>query len=99
MTQALGTQTATRRTQAERRDESGRSLIEAAVEVVAEQGVGAATFESIGRRAGYSRGLATQRFGSKEKLIEAVIGHLHERQEAALARNRIDEMAVQLHDV
>lgn len=92
MTQVLGTQTAARRTQAERRDESGRSLLEAAVEVVAEQGVSAATFESIGRRAGYSRGLATQRFGSKQKLIEAVINHLHERQEAALAENRIDGM-------
>ena len=83
---------AVRRTQAERRDESGRSLLEAAIEVVAEQGVSAATFESIGRKAGYSRGLATQRFGSKQKLIEAVINHLHERQEAALAENRIDEL-------
>lgn len=83
---------AARRTQAERRDESGRSLLEAAIEVVADEGVNAATFEAIGRRAGYSRGLATQRFGSKQKLIEAVIQHLHEQQERGLAEHRIDEL-------
>ncbi len=79
-----------RRTQAERRDESERGLVQAAIGVVAEQGVGAATFEAIGRRAGYSRGLATQRFGSKRALIEAVIDWLHEQQEAALEAAGID---------
>lgn len=92
MTQAPATQIVARRTQAARRDESGRGLLRAAVEVVAEQGVSAATLESIGLRAGYSRGLATQRFGSKQKLIEAVIEHLHERQLAAVAEHRIDQM-------
>jgi len=81
-----------RRTQASRRDESGRSLVQAAVAVVAEEGVSAATFEAIGGKAGYSRGLATQRFGSKQGLIEAVIQHLHELQEAALAEHGIDDL-------
>lgn len=79
-----------RRTQAERRDESGRSLVAAAIAVVARDGVSAATFEAIGREAGYSRGLATQRFGSKQGLIEAVIERLHEQQEAALVEHDID---------
>ncbi|WP_334161029.1 TetR/AcrR family transcriptional regulator [Phenylobacterium sp.] len=79
-----------RRTQAERRDESGRSLVAAAIAVVARDGVSAATFEAIGREAGYSRGLATQRFGSKQQLIEAVIERLHEQQEAALVEHDID---------
>ena len=79
-----------RRTQAERRDESGRSLLEAAIAVVARQGVSAATFDAIGAQAGYSRGLATQRFGSKQGLIEAVIRCLHEQQEAALLAHDID---------
>lgn len=82
----------TPRTQAERRDESSRGLVTAAIEVVADEGVSAATFDAIGRRAGYSRGLATQRFGSKQKLIEAVIQHLHQEQELDLAENRIDEL-------
>lgn len=65
-----------RRTQAERRDESGRGLVAAAVAVVSEHGVSAATFDNIGRKGGYSRGLVGQRFGSKQGLIEAVIEHL-----------------------
>ncbi len=81
---------AARRTQAERRDESGRGLVRAAITVVGEQGVSAATFEAVGRVAGYSRGLATQRFGSKQALIEAVIDHLHEQQEAALGVAGVD---------
>jgi AcrR family transcriptional regulator len=81
---------APRRTQAERRDESGRRLLCAAIAVVGEQGVSAATFEAIGGRAGFSRGLVSQRFGSKQALIEAVIDHLHEQQEAALEGAGID---------
>lgn len=81
-----------RRTQAERRDASERELVTAAVAVVAAEGVSAATFEAIGRRAGKSRGLATQRFGSKQGLIEAVIAHLHDQQEARLIERGIDAM-------
>jgi AcrR family transcriptional regulator len=81
-----------RRTQAERRSESERSLLQAAIEVIASAGVGAVTFENLGRTSGFSRGLATQRFGSKQKLIEAVLAHLHERQEAMLLEQRLDEL-------
>lgn len=88
----IDTPRTTRRTQAERRDESQRGLVQAAIEVVADQGVSAATFEAIGRGAGYSRGLVTQRFGSKQGLIDAVIAELHERQERALAEHGIDDL-------
>ena len=81
-----------RRTQAERRDESGRGLVEAAIALVAEEGVSAATFEAIGRKGGYSRGLAAQRFGSKQGFIEAVINHLHGQLETKTVHKRIDEM-------
>src|SRR5260221_13714997 len=78
---------ATGRTQAERRDESERGVLQAAIAVVADEGVGAVTFDAVGRKGGFSRGLATQRFGSKQGLIEAVIKHLHDRQET-LRRGR-----------
>jgi len=81
-----------RRTQAERRLESERALVGAAISVVAREGVSAATFESICGRAGYSRGLVTQRFGSKDGLIEMVINHLHERHEALLSSAGIDAL-------
>jgi AcrR family transcriptional regulator len=72
---------ALRRTQAERRAQSDRSLLLAAAELIAEEGFNAATFEKVGARAGYSRGLASQRFGSKDGLIEALIDYLHDRSE------------------
>ncbi len=72
------------RTQAERRDESQRRLLEAASAVIQERGMAAATFENIGARAGYSRGLATRHFGSKQGLIEALIARIQERRDSAL---------------
>jgi AcrR family transcriptional regulator len=81
-----------RRSQAERRDESERLLVEAMLKIVAERGVSAATFEEIGKEAGLSRGLVTQRFGSKRGLIEAVIAYLHAKREAIMRAERIDQM-------
>jgi len=81
-----------RRTQAERRDESERGLVRAAIEVVSEEGVSAATFEAIARRGGYSRGLVGQRFGSKLGLIEAVIAYLHDEKQGVAADRRLDAL-------
>jgi AcrR family transcriptional regulator len=81
-----------RRTQAARRDESERRLVEATLAVVSKEGVNAATFDTIGRAAGYSRGLATLRFGSKRGLIEAVIAHLHQQREDLLAADHVAAM-------
>jgi AcrR family transcriptional regulator len=79
-----------RRTQAERREESERGLVKAAVAVVSEEGVSASTFEAIARRSGYSRGLVGQRFGSKLGLIEAVIDYLHGGRESFAAAGKLD---------
>lgn len=92
MPDALDRPVLARRTQAERRHESERALVEAAISVVAAEGVSAATFEAICRKAGYSRGLVTQRFGSKDGLIEMVINYLHARHEAALSTAGIDAL-------
>jgi AcrR family transcriptional regulator len=81
-----------RRTQAERRAESERNILQAAAELIAEQGVGAATLEKVGARAGYSRGLATQKYGSKQGLIEALIAHLHARMETLLRDSHVEQM-------
>ncbi len=83
---------ARRLTQAERRDRSERELLSAAIKIVAEQGVASATFDAIGREAGFSRGLVTQRFGSKEGLIRAVIAFLHEWQGDVLEEVHVAEM-------
>jgi AcrR family transcriptional regulator len=85
--------TGVRRTQAERREDSERGLVRAAIAVTAERGVSAATFEAIGQRGGYSRSLVTRRFGSRQGLIDAVISYLHDRRRVLAAELGIDQMS------
>ena len=81
----------TRRTQAARRDLSEGSLLGSAIDIIAEQGVNAASFSAIARRAGYSSGLASAHFGSKQGLMEAIIAHLRHRSETTFAANGLDD--------
>ncbi|MFF0588185.1 TetR/AcrR family transcriptional regulator [Streptomyces sp. NPDC003781] len=62
--------TTTRRTQAQRRAEAEAALLWAAAELMDEQGVRSLTLARVGERAGYSRGLVTHHFGSKQALVE-----------------------------
>jgi AcrR family transcriptional regulator len=55
---------------------STRRLLEAAAELIAEQGYEHTTLVAIGQRAGYSAGLVTQRFGSKDGLLHALVQRL-----------------------
>jgi AcrR family transcriptional regulator len=59
-----------RRTQKERRDQAEAALLAAAAELVVEQGVRSLTLARVSERAGYSRGLVTHHFGSKQALLE-----------------------------
>jgi AcrR family transcriptional regulator len=65
-----------RRTQAERVAESDRRMLDAAMRLIATRGYSLTTLESIGVEAGYSRGLVQHRFGSKDKLLEALIAKI-----------------------
>jgi AcrR family transcriptional regulator len=60
-------------TQAERTARSDRALIRAAIDLIAERGYERTTLAAIGEAAGYSRGLVSQRFGSKEGLLWEVV--------------------------
>lgn len=62
-----------RRTQAERSAKSEERMLNAAEELFAEQGLIRTTLIDIGRRAGYSGGLATHRFGSKHGILKALV--------------------------
>lgn len=62
--------TTERRTQKQRRDQAEAALLNAAAELVVEQGVRSLTLARVGDRAGYSRGLVTHYFGSKQALLE-----------------------------
>ena len=59
-----------RQTQPERRQQAETALLNAAAELVVEDGVHALTLARVGQRAGYSRGLITHHFGSKQALLE-----------------------------
>jgi AcrR family transcriptional regulator len=62
-----------RRKQAERTALSDRLLTEAAIELLVKNGLQGTTLQGVGERAGYSRGLATHRFGSKAGLFAKVL--------------------------
>lgn len=59
-----------RRTQQERRDQAESALLDAAARLVVEEGMRALTLARVGERAGYSRGIVTHHFGSKQALVE-----------------------------
>lgn len=61
-----------RRTQQERREHTEGALVAAAAEIVVESGVRALTLARVGERAGYSRGIVTHHFGSKQGLVDAL---------------------------
>ena len=61
-----------RRTQAERRAETERRLIEATMEIIARDGVRAVTMAAVGEAAGYSRGIVNHQFGTRDGLMTAV---------------------------
>ena len=59
-------------TQAERSALSDKAMLKAALALVLEHGTDKTTLAMIGQHAGYSRGLATYRFGSKDGLYDAL---------------------------
>ncbi len=68
-----------RRTQAERRAESEREILQAAAVLFGCQGYTSTTLEQIGKKAGYSSALVSLRFGSKEGIAEAIVARLQTR--------------------
>jgi AcrR family transcriptional regulator len=68
-----------RRTQRERRARTERRLIDATIELIARDGVRAASVAAVGQAAGYSRGIVTHHFGSRQGLMDAVARDLQAR--------------------
>ncbi len=68
-----------RRSHAQRREESERRMLDAALAMVAQRGTVRMTLAQVGQAAGYSRGLPAHRFGSKAGLVHALAGYIGER--------------------
>ena len=62
-----------RLTQAERTALSDRRMRDSAIELIVAQGTTAMSLKQVGEAAGYSRGLASQRFGSKDGLFSFIV--------------------------
>jgi AcrR family transcriptional regulator len=62
----------TRRSQAERRAETEQRVLEATMTIIAEHGVHAVTAASVGKAAGYSRGIVNHQFGTRQALLKVV---------------------------
>ena len=54
------------------REQTESALLAAAAELVVEQGVRSLTLANVGARAGYSRGIVSHHYGSKQALIGAL---------------------------
>jgi AcrR family transcriptional regulator len=76
------------RTQAERRAEAERRMLQAAVRILAEKGFAALTLNEVGEAAGYSRGLPAHYFGRKDELLLAVGRYIVSRFSKGLRRPR-----------
>lgn len=61
------------RTQAERTAESDARMLDTAVRLIVERGADGMTLKDVGELAGYSRGLAGHRFGSKTGLFSTLV--------------------------
>lgn len=62
-----------RRTQEQRRAETERRVLDAAMTLIAAHGSRSITLAQVGEAAGYSRGIVYHHFGSREKLLAAVM--------------------------
>ncbi|HEY6036394.1 MAG TPA: helix-turn-helix domain-containing protein, partial [Kofleriaceae bacterium] len=72
------------RTQQQRRDETRRALLDAAVESLIEVGFARTTTLEVQRRANASRGALLHHFPSKTELLVAAVDHLAEMRAAEL---------------
>lgn len=73
-----------RLTQAERKALSDTRMFDAAMHLISRSGANHTTLKDICELAGYSRGLANYRFGSKNKFLEALLKHFNQVWEAHL---------------
>ncbi len=62
-----------RLTQAERTELSDRRMLEVAARLIVERGISSTKLTDVGVQAGYSRGLAAMRFGTKAGLLSRVV--------------------------
>lgn len=86
------TDDAGRRTQEQRRAETERRVVDAATELIATSGSRRITLAQVGEAAGYSRGIVYHHFGSRERLVEAVLDKAQRMDLPAYAGNGLEQL-------
>ncbi|MBT8142122.1 MAG: TetR/AcrR family transcriptional regulator [Gammaproteobacteria bacterium] len=79
-------QTVERKSNSERTDLSDAMMLESAIRLIVEKGSDKTTLKEVGELAGYSRGLAGYRFGSKAGLFEFIVRSVGEQWVARLSK-------------
>ena len=79
MTRTSSRQSTTRLTQAERTALSDQRMFDAAIDLINRHGTQGTTLKDIGELAGYSRGLANYRFGSKASFMSELFSQFDHR--------------------
>ena len=82
-----------RRTQEQRRAETERRVLDAAMALIARSGSRAVTLAEVGEAAGYSRGIVYHHFGSRERLLEAVVDEAQRFDVPAYGGDGLDYLA------
>lgn len=83
-----------RRTQIERRSETERKVLDAAVALIADGGSRHLSLAEVGRVAGYSRGIVNHQFGTKNQLLEAVVRATQQFDVPELAGTGLDRLTI-----
>lgn len=65
-----------RLTREQRTELSDQRMIASAIRLIVERGISATTLTDVGLKAGYSRGLAAMRFGTKGRLLSCIARHV-----------------------
>ncbi|MEV6644905.1 TetR/AcrR family transcriptional regulator [Amycolatopsis sp. NPDC051371] len=86
------TDDAGRRTQEQRRAETERRVVDAATELIATSGSRRITLAQVGKAAGYSRGIVYHQFGSRERLVEAVLDKVQRMELPAYEGNGLEQL-------
>ncbi len=84
--EAISSPDTIRRTQAERTALSDNRMLDAAIQLIVERGTAGTTLKDVGELAGYSRGLASHRFGNKGSLFSSIVRAVGEEWLATLGR-------------
>ena len=83
-----------RMTQAERTALSDQRMFDATIALINERGSEKTTLKNIGQLAGYSRGMASYRFGSKQGLMLELFARFDDRWKAHLSSYIEDRIGI-----